>query len=144
MKPIKKLIGIDPGVNTGWAELEGKDLKLETIDILEALDRIQSEPYKDCVFYIENPAGNVPVFAKSGVANSKANSRIARNIGGVQKEGEILIGWAKKKGVTVYAITPSKSTFTKLSSDQFKAITGYKGQSNNHERDAAMLIWGRV
>ena len=32
---------------------------------------------------------------------------------------------------------------TKLNAEQFKRITKYQGQTNEHNRDAAMLVYGK-
>jgi len=32
---------------------------------------------------------------------------------------------------------------TKLTADQFKRITGWHGRTNEHGRDAAMLVFGK-
>ena len=39
------------------------------------------------------------------------------------------------------AIAPRRNV-TKLSADQFARITGYKGRTSEHARDAAMLVYG--
>ncbi len=43
--------------------------------------------------------------------------------------------------VKVQAIAPGRNT-TKLSAEAFNRITGWQGKSNEHERDAAMLVFG--
>lgn len=48
---------------------------------------------------------------------------------------------ARNPRVDVQAVAPGRNT-TKLSADAFKRITGWQGKSNEHERDAAMLIFG--
>jgi hypothetical protein len=48
---------------------------------------------------------------------------------------------ARNPRVDVKAIAPGRNT-TKLSAEAFNRITGWQGKSNEHERDAAMLVFG--
>ncbi|KZS22227.1 hypothetical protein BMY_0045 [Wohlfahrtiimonas chitiniclastica] len=36
-----------------------------------------------------------------------------------------------------------KSNAKKLDAERFNQLTGWIGQTNNHGRDAAMLVWGK-
>lgn len=36
-----------------------------------------------------------------------------------------------------------KNNRTKLTAEQFNRLTGWTARTNEHSRDAAMLIWGR-
>ena len=41
-----------------------------------------------------------------------------------------------------YMLIAPKNNSTKLSAESFKKITGYSGRTNEHTRDAAMLVFG--
>ena len=43
-------------------------------------------------------------------------------------------------GVPYKAIAPAQNR-TKVPADKFKALTGWQGRTNEHARDAAMLVW---
>jgi len=94
--------------------------------------------------------------------------RVAQHLGSQKAACTQIISMFKSKGVPVYEVSPawrdradtatkragkakvhlpSLSMPTKLTAEQFKELTGYgkeKGQSSNeHSRDAAMLIFGQ-
>jgi hypothetical protein len=42
-----------------------------------------------------------------------------------------------------YTPVSVRGNLKKLTKDQFAKITGYKGSSSVHSRDAGMMVWGR-
>lgn len=147
-------IGIDCGVQTGFAMWDGKqqgwiDLphKLQpmlTIDFWEALEIVEKSAErlgrKICC-KVEDPSGNAPVFqGKLTGHNKRKQLKIAQNIGMNKREAQLMIeGLGRIDGVLVDPITPKQS---KLDAKTFKTIAGYKGSTSQHARDAAMLVLG--
>jgi hypothetical protein len=41
-----------------------------------------------------------------------------------------------------FEMVAPKNNATKLTAEQFRRITGYEGKTNEHGRDAAMLVYG--
>jgi len=142
---MKILIGIDPGVHTGICMMQdGKISLLATVDFWKAIDIIDSA-YPICAstnlsVVIEDPSQNKPTFARS-VEGLKKQSRISQNVGSNKREATLLIEYCKRNGIDVVAIKPTKRSLTKLPAETFKKLTGWEGQSSEHSRDAAMLIW---
>lgn len=141
-------IGIDPGVNTGvavWDKKEKAFKYFSTTDFWELIEGIGSlgwteEDKEDHVVCIEDPNVNKPLFAnKKG--STKSLIKIAQNVGSNKREASLLIDFFERNGIAFKALPPSRKG--KLSSEQFKAYTGYTGRTNEHVRDAAMLVFGR-
>lgn len=89
--------------------------------------------------------------------------KVAQNVGMSKAAAQLIITMMEKAKVPVLTIPPSdrhradreslKANFrgvqmlsmpTKTTAEQFKQLTGYVGRSNEHNRDAATLIYGRT
>jgi hypothetical protein len=125
------VIGIDSGKNTGLAMAENGKLKaLTTVDFWGAIYEIDS--YPDAIIVIELSGTHVwHREAKSFGAIAKTG----QNIGAVRREAQLIIQYLHWKGREYVVQKP----LGKIDSKQFKHITGWKGKSNQHTRDAAML-----
>lgn len=131
------VIGIDPGVNTGYADIvESKKMELFTDLILNVIDYVQ------CIFYnykvlirIENPKTYIPFKGME-----KENQSKLQGAGSIKRDLSIWVEFCEMRGID-YELVSLHSSFKKLSAEQFKKITGYKGRTSSHSRDAAMLVW---
>jgi hypothetical protein len=132
-----KLIGIDPGVRTGFAIWDTDEKIFETIETinvwdyffrLEALRRTQDlSRYR---IYIED-------------ARMRGGRReAAQGAGWVKTLSSQYEKYAKSLGFDVIMQRPSRTT--KMSTETFKNVTKYKARTSNHARDAAMLVFGRI
>lgn len=164
---MKRLvIGIDPGENNGvFYSVNGRLVKCETLDfysLIMRLDEIKGfSEYNKKKIYIEDPNINKPVFLptkmKQDIFKRKTNCldgkpfkeqdlalriamRKAQNVGMNKQLAKLLIEFCKKKGFIVEMIRPGNK---KLSADEFRRLSGFKGSTNQHVRDAGMLILGR-
>jgi hypothetical protein len=139
------VIGIDPGVLTGlavWDREKRALLRLETLDFWRAWEYIVDGYTVDAVeVVIEDPSGNRPVFDKEGVSigERRKRERIAQNVGSNKREARLLLAGLLRRGYRVRAVTP---TAAKWSSDRLAALTGWRGLSSAHSRDAARLVFG--
>lgn len=130
-------IGIDVGVNTGFAI--SKDKKLITVtsyNILDAMDACLDLQDQSPTLYIEDARK-----LKWGGYN-KGNTARLQGAGSVKRECAIWEDFAKKHGFAYKMIDP-RSNSKKLDAVKFNKLTGWMGRTNNHGRDAAMLVWGR-
>lgn len=133
-------IGIDPGVHTGfavWDSGKRRFLKVETLAIHEALDYVKelhsSNPSLCVVFEDARQRkwyGNCDTHAKQ------------QGAGSIKRECGIWEDFLTDHAISFRAVAPGKG-MTKMSSDYFKTITGWKGRTSNHARDAALLVFGR-
>ncbi|RMG89955.1 MAG: hypothetical protein D6706_20450 [Chloroflexi bacterium] len=87
----------------------------------------------------------------------------AQHVGKAQAAAELFVQFFSGAGIPYLRIAPSDRMRadkppragkhpmpvgmlvmpTKTTAYQFKTLTGYKGRSNEHARDAAMLVWGK-
>ena len=65
---------------------------------------------------------------------------MAQNVGMNKKEADLLIKYCKKENIPYKAVKPTKS---KVDAKYFKTLTKFQGSTNQHQRDAAMLVYGR-
>lgn len=71
----------------------------------------------------------------------KAGKEQLQGAGSIKRDCTIWEDFLKDYGIPFQAIAPRHNR-TKLNKLKFAAITGYKGQSSEHARDAAMLVFG--
>jgi len=151
-------IGIDPGVHTGMAFycVETKKMELETMSVVEAMIKLQQVQEENTgghkiVVFIEDPNQNQPIFSRHKVPEfcTTVAKRIdyickkAQDVGRNKEDAFILMKWMDHIGMEYHALRPNSRSNTKLTAKQFEMRTGYKGRSNEHTRDAGMLVYGR-
>jgi hypothetical protein len=134
------LIGLDPGVQTGISQYDRRDkclLVCETTDFWGAIDRVfrLSDP-ADCVVYVEDASLIKFTFEQKGEGTYQ--DRISRNAGRIQRESELLIEGLQRAGYEVVRLKPSGK---KWDAKEFQRITGWKGRTNQHQRDAARFVF---
>lgn len=164
---MKRLIvGIDPGEKNGvFYSVNGKLIKCETLDfygLISRLNEIREMPdYDKKKVYVENPNINKPVFLPkqmkadifkrpspclNGTPSEKQDialriaMRKAQNVGMNKQLAKLLIDFIQKKGFLVEMIRPGSK---KLNAEEFRRLSGYTKPTNQHTRDAGMLILGR-
>lgn len=135
-------IGIDAGVNTGFAKMYGNDLvEVKTYSIIEALQAVEWT-----IKYASENGLNLKVFIedarKRKWIDPKAGKERLQGVGSVKRDCAIWEEFCVFHDVDFELVAP-KDNITKLSADKFEKITGWKGRTSEHARDAAMLIWGR-
>lgn len=139
-------VGIDPGSNkSGVAVLwNGHYSQLLYLDYEELRDFVDRMP-DDTEFYVEDP-DSMRVVHNRLQTDSKSiamGQRMARNIGQCQHAATMIINMIKNKNRSVRPIKPQRgiSKRTKKDANFFNRLTGWTGTSNEHKRDAAMLIY---
>ena len=138
---MKILIGIDPGVNTGFSVSEnGKLTRVESMRIDQALNEVD---VYDClcrargnslIIYVED--------ARKRGCDPKTSAVKAQGAGSVKRDSKIWEDFLTGHGIN-FVLVPPQQNNTKLTADQFKKITKWQGRTNEHARDAAMLIFKR-
>ena len=131
---IKRVIGIDPGKNTGYAEYDG-ELFAFKITFWRAVDLISAYLPEETAVIVELPRSKHVWHGKG--QNSKAMARTGVNVGSVVREAELLAERFISLGYTVVTVHPKGKT----TAEEVKHITGYEGRTNEHTRDAIMLAW---
>ena len=131
---IKRVIGIDPGKSTGFAEYDG-ELYAGTTDFWGAVKAVEIHDPKETAVIVELPRSKHVWHGKG--QNSKAMARTGVNVGSVIREAELLAERFIALGYTVVTVHPKGKT----TAAYVKGLTGYEGRTNEHTRDAIMLAW---
>ncbi|MGL4490889.1 MAG: hypothetical protein ACRCU5_15725 [Rhizobiaceae bacterium] len=137
-----RIIGIDPGQNTGVAIFDGGKLvellTIEPADLGMVISGFSIDGAPDRVVFEDSRLqSHVWVEPK---ANRSSAIKIARNLGQIDAWCKFIAVLCARAKVDSHGISP-KSKGSKLNAAQFKAVTGWAGKSNQHERDGAMVAW---
>jgi hypothetical protein len=136
-------IGIDPGVNTGlavWDCITEGFIEVGSYMIHEALIIVAdyAAKYPSAHVYVED-ARLRRWFGNSGAEKWKGAGSIMRDSTIWDNYLESL---SKKTNLT-FRMIPPKQNKTKLSAASFGRMTGWNTKTNEHARDAAMLVFHR-
>jgi len=140
-------IGIDPP--RGLAAYNRDTQKLERLmsvtfwDIIDTLDLIRG--HYDITVVCEAPQKNIPVWVTDKRGSDKNKfiyARVCQDVGRNKQCAILIIEWCERHKIECIAQKPGRSSITKLNKEDFDRITGWHGTSNEHTRDAAMLVWG--
>ena len=131
------IFGIDPGSSTGVATfIGGKLVHLDTIEPQEIAARIElSRPSR---VILEDSRLQSYVWTTS--TSKPAAAKMARNLGEIDAWCKLIVAVCERLDIPSHGISPLGKG-QKMSADQFERITGWSKQSNQHERDAAMVAW---
>ena len=138
------VVGIDPGVNTGmaiWDTVSRAFLDIRSsgiVDAMEYLRRLHSERTISLVVF-EDARQRKWIPREKDLKEFKGR---AMGAGSVKRDCTIWEEWCKYHRIE-FVKTPPRAGMTKLSDAFFQGLTGYDRRTNNHGRDAAMLIFGR-
>lgn len=139
-EPKKKYdyyIGIDTGVNTGyaiWGEGEQDFIYVMTIPIHQALNRVKN--WIGMKIFVRVEDARLATYGR----NDQIDSFKAQGAGSVKRDAKIWEDFLTDHNIPFELVRPQKSN-TKLSSEKFKNITGWKERTDSHGRDAAMLVY---
>ena len=135
------LVGIDTGRHTGFAVWDTEKRQLDfvdTIPIHEALLRIWSQRHANVEVYFEDARQR----KWYGTKTAKEDRNKLQGAGSVKRDSTIWEDALKDWGIPFHAVAP-KHNVTKMTPEYFRALTGWKGRTSEHSRDAAMLVFGR-
>lgn len=132
-------IGIDPGVNTGVAVWDLSAQRFRDVASMAAVDAmllVELASRHNVIKVVRFEDANL----RTGWfgANSRAK---AQGAGSIKRECAIWRDWLKAHSIEALAVSP-KDKGAKVDADRFAKLTGWAGRTNEHARDAAMLVWG--
>jgi len=137
----KILIGIDPGVKTGlavWRSCDNAGFYLiDSCGIIDAMSFVVKfkEQWTDAIFvYIENP--NLRKWYGPRASQKQQGA------GSIKRDYAIWLEFLQHHGIAYQEVAP-KNVLTKLDAKTFASLTGWQGKTNEHSRDAAMLVYGK-
>lgn len=135
------VIGIDPGVESGfavWDRITRRFVSIDTLKFWDVIDRVQVFGIHEAKVIVE-VAHLAPTFRhlKAEGTNVNTLSKIARNVGQVTREAQLLVEGLRRLGYDVREVKPQG----KKKQAEFKRITGWSKRTNQHERDSAMMAF---
>lgn len=129
-------IGIDPGVTTGIAMLHKGELTyVASMQACEAERMVLLTMENGPVFVWFEDARMRQWFGSKG-------REVLQGAGSVKRDCQRWAEWLLMNQIPHDKVAP-KNNRTKLTADKFKKLTGWQGRTNEHSRDAAMLVFGR-
>lgn len=132
------VIGIDPGTHTGiahWDTWAQRYESIESMPIHRAMDAVRTL----------HLAGQLRAVVFEDARLRKwlgAKGREAlQGAGSIKRDCKIWTDFLADIGVPFRHIKPLPGV-TKWPADKFAKLTGWAGRTNEHGRDAALLVWG--
>lgn len=138
-------VGVDTGVNTGFSEWDSQKrclLSVCSLPIHKAMYRVKvlHELHKEnLVVRVEDPRQR-KWFGTERMTREEERKKL-QGVGSVKRDATIWEDFLKDLGVRFEMVAP-KQNVTKLTQETFKRYTGWSSKTNEHGRDAAMLIYG--
>lgn len=136
-------IGIDTGAHTGIAVWNSERKEFAVVDtkkIHEAMNFVYGYVDSDIPFQVRFEDARQRKWIPMS-KNMTAELGRAQGAGYVKAHCQIWEDFLTDYRIPFEAIAPRRNV-TKLSAEQFGRITGYKGRTSEHARDAAMLVYG--
>lgn len=130
------VVGIDPGVTTGLALYDREEKRLvavESYQILEAMDEVRVRLHLGLELRFED--------ARMRRWFGKKDREVLQGAGSIKRDCQIWEDFCHRHQIKVTHIPPMDN-LTKLNAGQFAKLTGWEGRTNEHGRDAAMLVFG--
>ena len=146
----KILIGIDPDVDKSGVSMTGSgELRLFNLDFFNLFDHLKyvkelaDNSYTIVVpikVYIEAGWLNKTNWHTSSKMNTATVAQIGARTGANHETGRKIAEMCEYLKIDYELVRPTQS---KVDAVYFKQLTKYQGRTNQEQRDAAMLIWGR-
>lgn len=132
-----KIISFDPGINTGVAVLVNGALQdVYTIHPMQIYETIHSS-YADGVVFEDS---RLQSYVWTRGVSIAAGAKMARNVGMVDAWCCLIEEVCKQLDMRCLGISP-KNKGRKMNHAQFEKMTGHSDRTNQHERDAAAVVW---
>ena len=130
-------VGIDTGVNTGFAVWDSKQrslLQVCSLPIHKAMERVRSlyDEYKagigdKVIVRVEDPRQRT-WFGTERMSREMERKKL-QGVGSVKRDASIWDDYLKELGVEYEMVAPKRNV-TKLTQERFKALTGWQKQTN--------------
>lgn len=131
-------IGIDTGTKTGIAiSIDGSLQRVDCMTITKAMQLVSEYPPGTTKLFIEDARKWIGFNGKTKTTDARL-----QGAGSVKRDASIWEDWCKENGYQAVFVKPMGKGLKK-SAEEFKQITKWKGRTNEHSRDAAMIVYGR-
>ena len=145
--PRRIIVGIDPGQYTGVAVYDADDRRFLSLDTLTfwgavALLEDLSERYMGLRVRLEDPNMIRAIYSRHDRTTGVKRDRVGQNVGMNKRDAQLWAEWLTDRGIAFDRVKPFPKS-EKKNATTFKRTTGWQGRTNEHQRDAGMLVWGR-
>ncbi|MGY5852439.1 MAG: hypothetical protein RTU92_02605 [Candidatus Thorarchaeota archaeon] len=132
----KIIAGIDPGVKTGlaiWDCGSQKFINIQTLPIVQAMHELDIRTHLLREIWFED--------ARLRTWFGNADREKLQGAGSIKRDCSVWQEFCEYYGIPFKPIKPASGQ-TKWSAEYFKRVTGWKGRTSQHARDAAVLVFG--
>lgn len=142
---MKYIIGIDPGVKTGWAVWSIQHKKFEHMrteklhNVILMLNELHLDGEIDHVVYED---ARLRRWINDAGMTASRKRGLAMGAGSVKRDCSIISDMLVAHSIPHIAIAPQKG-MTKWPAEKFERMTGWERRTSDHARDAAMLVFQR-
>ena len=141
MKRNTVYIGIDPGTNTGVGFITPEGQGTKAVKIHVAMDFVARKAQSGAKMHLRiEDARKRKKFGDNAVEKQQGAGSIKRDCG-IWEDFLCDLSKTYPNQITYEFLHPQKG-MTKLSQGQFKRLTGISKRTNEHSRDAFMLVYG--
>jgi hypothetical protein len=145
MKKYTIAIGIDTGTHTGvsvWNTTEKRFELIDTMPIHRAMGFVekQSIQYGDKLIVRVEDA-RLRTWYQSSAKGREKERKMLQGVGSVKRDCAIWEAFLTDMHAPFEMVHP-KNSMTKLDAIRFKTLTKWDKKTNEHSRDAAMLVFG--
>jgi len=138
------VVGLDPGMHTGlavWDTTSRQFLDIRCSGIVAAMDYLEELRRELGIGLVvfEDARQRTWIPRERDIRQVKGR---AMGAGSVKRDCSIWEEWCEARSIQYIATRP-KPGMTKLTDAKFRGITGYDRRTNEHGRDAAMLVFQR-
>ena len=139
-------IGIDTGVHTGYAVYDSRIQQLTAVgtdkihnvmQLVSGLNDVSKEKGDNIRVRVEDARKRTWY----GFHTAKQDRARLQGAGSVKRDAQIWEDFLTDLCVDFEMVAP-KNNATKLTAESFRQLTGWAGKTNEHGRDAAMLVYG--
>lgn len=141
-----QMIGIDPGVSTGfavWCRETRKLLRVETRLIHEAMADVRELRDAGLLHSVTfEDARQRRWFGAADKREDEHGAGVREGVGSVKRDCKVWEDYLTALGVKFVMRPPTRGA-TKWSAEYLKRLTKWKGRTSEHGRDAAALVYGK-
>lgn len=136
---MRLFVGIDPGVTTGFAVWDAAGQQFVSVSsdgIVQAMLRLERMHRAGSLHSVTFEDARLRTWF-----GSKGREAL-QGAGSIKRDCQIWADWLGHIGCAYQSVSP-KAKGPKVSAERFRGLTGWQGRTNEHSRDAAMLVIGR-
>lgn len=134
-------IGIDTGTHTGVAVWNSEERQFHDIKTMMLHQALQYVITMCQIWKRENVMVLFEDARQRKWFGADSNAKM-QGAGSVKRDASIWEEFCTDYQIAFRALPPAKGG-TKLKKDYFQALTGWRGKTSEHARDAAMIVFGR-